>query len=1201
MEERESDRAFYEEGLEKMTPEEKKKAIELRKQELAERKKIPADREAEKKKFWAGAREQGGFTNPDGSPMSKGKMVKTVLWDRGAGKKKKKTGDAADDRKSSAKGIILAGAAIGGLATGLAAISEEMGERAIKSLIPWEIPDGSFRCPVNKNPMILGFGQTFIQSFSEGSIIRLKRMMGVGAAWLQNPLPAPMSFTLKFKIRTLDPGGVHIVLREGLDFSPKANERLDFDTKIMIGTHNNSVTAISDKGTIVAQIKRDQYPAASIPPGIFTPYWLSYDRGLIMLGFGQPGNNVILTWFDPKPNPNIDRIGLSCDSAEVEFSELFFSAPVISQLIPKKYYSEEKERTLVPGTSWLGYSFREPGRGAIAFEKKGGPATVTLALNAEEDSPRIIFTVGSESEEPITLCYKKAETQEYVEEQIGTISDPYPNSPDTWNTYWISNLYGQFVVGHSQPIITPAGQIIPPKPGNNLIACVSVPDLALADTIGFGLHPDYEDASVTIKNLSILPAAELNENLPPGYVERRRFSGPMQIVYPFSYLFRQSGQAVEVRDTISGETWYPAKTPQQLATYFFNVLIASDGSLSMSKHSDPKNAVKFGISAAAMAIQQGAGLVNTAATQVGQSGVDIISQIITAGASIGMTGVAVGMNIAAGSLTAEAKYGFRDQNAYVYTEKATRESNTATTIPEDVEKNRNQIDVILKEAAGYKIAFQDRFDAVKMNLANAKMLTEGARQGRSAEDRHNEQLKFFELFVTSYKRIIPLINHPIIGSNGAMKKNIFEALFFINQAVRTIYTQKTDLPQKQIVTEAVINLFLNARQNPYLLNNRVNDDRNRAKLWSKWIQDLAGAALTSIPSQGISLNPLFGEYLWFDEPNILPMSQNGSIFFEAEGLGDIFVGIIDNPQEVRNTENDIYEVVFGGNNNTKSFIRIKSLGRSVAEISGAENPLAVVTPLRKETFWVSLKDGKLSAGKGAWGEGKIMEWTDPYPIPGARFVGLSTWNNPVSFSSIRVGPPVEDLTPALRDEILKQQPEKKESDSDLQKRLLMQDHFKDLNEKDTLVNDDLTANDFVKNDMLAFDALTMGDIDELTRDILQDNIDAAAGGDPRKKLAAAQAQAAARAAKKPAGKKHEEKKSEDKDDKTAAEKKQLASQMASGGLGALFQEKFQLMGKNNISRTWNWTKEKMSKTRNLFRSKKTTGAPASQDKSTQTE
>jgi|GEM_PF-5089025 len=1155
--ERAADKAFYEEGIEKMTPDEKKKAIELRKAEQAARKQIPIDKEAEKKKFWANARAQGGFIQ-DGKPMSKGQMVKTVLWNRaaGGGKKKKSSGEA-DERSHTARNLVLAGAAIGGIATGIAAVSEDMGSKVIENLIPWEIPNGKFRCPITKNPMLVGFGHTMIQNYTEGSILSLKRMMGVGAAWLQNPLPTPMSFTLKFKVRVLDAGGVHIVLREGLDFSAKDPNRFEFGTKVMLGIIDNSVTAISDKGTIVSQIKKDQYAAASIPPGIFTPYWLSYDRGFMMLGLGQPGTNVILSWNDPAPNPNLDRIGLSCDTAQVEFSEIFFSAPVVSQLSQKRYFFDGKERALESGTSWLGYSFREPGRGTISFQKKGGPAVVSLALSHEEDAPRIKFTLGSECDEPITICYKNSQTQELTEEQVGVISDPYPNNPNEFNTYWVSNLYGQFTVGHSQPKTNQIGQTTEPRPGENLIACVTMPDLAQAGTIGFGLHPDYQDTSTTIKNLTIHQAAELNEDLPPGYVERRRFSGPLKVVCPFSYLFRQADSSVEVHDTISGQTWYPAKTPQQQATYFFNAIISPDGTMSMSEYGNSKNPVKFGLGAAAMAIQQVSGVVNTTATQIGQSGVDVISQVITAAASIGLTGVAVGMNVSAGALSAEAKYGFRDQNAYVYTEKVTRESNTTTTVPAVVQQNQAAISKILSDAAGYKQSIKDRFDMVKMNLANAQMIAEGARQGRSMEDRHNEQLKFFELYVTAYKQIIPLINHPIIGNNPGMKKDIFNALFFINQAVRSLYTQPSDLPQKQIVTEAVINLFLAARQNAYLLNNRVSDDRNRAKLWSGWIQSLAGAALTSVPSQGFTLNPLFGEYLWLNDPNIFPSTQNGSLFFEAQGLGDIFVGIIDNPQDVRNTENDVYEVVFGGNNNTKSFMRVKSLGRSVAEVGTAENPDAAVTPMKKETFWVSLKDGTLSAGKGAWGEGKILEWTDPYPIPGARFVGLSTWNSPVTFNSIRIGPAVEDLTPALREEILNRKPEPATSAEEA-KQKLMQDSFQDISEADTLTNDQLTQDDFVRNDALAFDSLMISDIDELTRDILQDNLDAAAGGDPRKKLAAAQAAAAA---KKPAQKKDAKK--DDKkeaDAKTAAQQKQLAQQMASGGLGAFFQEKAQLFG-----------------------------------------
>ena len=1163
---READRAFYD-ALERMTPEEQKAAKAAREEQQRTREKTPVNKAEEKAKYWQSARQQGGFINKDANGvetnMTKGQMVKKVLWDRMLGQKKT-TKENAADRKNKLTGMAkfaAKAAVIGAIPATLVALSDQIGDtpgNAMTSMIPWEIPDGKFRCPIDKNPLLLGFGTTLVQSFPEGGILQVKRMVGSGAAWLQNPLPTPLSFTMKFKVRTFDSGGVQIVLREGLDFKKTDDAKLDFDTKIMIGAFDNSVTAISDKGTIVAQIKKDQYPAAAVPPGLFTPYWLSYDKGLIMLGLGQPGNNVILTWHDPDFNEKVDHIGFSCDTAQIDYSEIFFSPAVTSVLSSKKYFFNDTEFKLAPTITWLSYPFREPGRGTFSFQKKGkGPAVISLALAPSEDAPQIRFPVGSRYDEPIMIRYKNSETNELVEEQIGVISDPYDNDENSLETYWVSNLYGQFTVGHSQPIVNASGQKYPPQPGMNMIACVTIPDLATAGTIGLATDPDTSDEAVSIKNITIHPAVDLQEDIPQGYVERRKFAGPLKVVYPFAYQFRQAGQSVEVHDSISGETWYPAKTPQQQATYFFNATIARDGTMSMKEIGKPKNPVQFGMTAGATALQQAAGLLNTTATQVGQSGVDPISQIITAAASIGLVGVATGINIAAGNLAAEAKHGFRDQNSYVYTEKVHADAKAITSLPPVVQSHKDQIDKLIANATQYKTSFMERFDAVKMELANAQMLAEGARQGRSKEDRHNEQLKFFELYVTSYKQIVKLINHPAIGSNAGMKKNIFEGLFFINQAATTIYTQKADLPQKQIVTDQVIQLLLNARQNPYLLNTRVSDDRNRSKLWSSWIQDLAGSMLTSVPGQSFTMNPMFGEYLWFDAPITLPLPMNGSLYFEAKGLGDIFVGIIDAPQEVRNSEKDVYEVVFGGNNNTKTFIRVKSLGRSVAEISSHENPNAAVTPMQSEKFWVSVKNGKISAGKGTWGEGKLVEWTDPYPMAQARFLGLSTWNSPVTFNSIRVGPAVEDLTPQLRDDILNKSTEKVVSAQAEEKTKLMQESFKDLEENDNLVNDDLTRNDFVKNDSLAFDMLMIPDLDELTHDVLQDNIDAAAGGDPRIR------QAAAAAAKKAADAKKAENKDDKKDDKTAAAQKQQAAQMASGGLGGFFQEKFQLFGKKD--------------------------------------
>ncbi len=1169
-EQREDDKAFHL-ALQTMTDAERKAALQERRQKLelrtakaeqVDKAKEKADRAKEKAGFWASVRNEGGFNRADGSAMSKTEMTKKVLWERmaGRGETSKKAARTRKEKLGGMAKFAAQGALIGAIPATLVALSEQIGDtpsNIITNLLPFEVPDGKFRCPISKNPLLVGFGSMPLQNFPEGGILQVKRMMGLGAAWLQNPLPTPLSFTLKFKVRTLDGGGAHIILREGLNFSAEAGEDIGFKTKIMIGAFNNTVTAISDAGTIVAQIKNDQYAAAAIPPGIFTPYWLSYDSGLVMLGLGQPGTNVILTWHDPDFDAKVDRIGLSCDKSQVEFSEIYFSPPVTSSLLQKQYMFKSEEITLSPATTWLEKGFREPGRGTVSFKKKGsGPAIVSIALAASDDAPQLKIPVGSKCDEPITVNYKDSTTGQIVEEQIGVVCDPYENSDDEYETYWVSNLYGQFTIGHSQPSTTAGGEKKPAVPGTHLIACVTVPDLATAGTIGFSSDPELDSSSVSVKNITIQPAVELEENIPEGYVERRKFMGNVISTYPFAYQFKQAGQSIEVHDQISGETWYPAATPQQMATYFFNAIIAADGGMTMKEIGSPKNPTKFGMQAGAVILQQTAGLLNTTATQVGQAGVDVASQIITAAASIGLASAAIGINISAGALNAQAKFGFRDQNAYVYKEKVSREKTATESIPPEVQANKTKIEAALAGAKEYKKSIDERFDSSKLTVANVKMAAEGALYLRTLDDRHREQLNFFEQYVTSVRKAISLISHPATLTPG-IKTDIARALFYINQMIAMLYSGPTDGPQKTIMTQTIIELLLDAQQNAYLLDPKISDDQKRSKLWASWIQDLAGAALNSGTSQGFSLSPLFGQYLWFNEPLALPASGNGSVYFEAQGIGDIFIGLIDTPGEVRNTEKDLYEIVFGGSNNTKSFLRIKSLGRSVAETSVDTDNNAAVDPMNTEKCWISVKNGTISAGKGGWGTGKLFEWTDPYPLLNVSYIGLSTWNNPVTFSNIHVGPPVEELTPEKITQLLSTTITKTVSAASEAKTNLMKDRFEDLgSDQDALVTDILTQNDFVRNDALAWDALSAPEADQLTYDILQNTLDNNFNGPPPPQKITSNTQATIN--KKAAEKNVSQ--PGDQNDQTAAQQKQALASMATGGLGGLFQEMHSLVG-----------------------------------------
>jgi hypothetical protein len=62
-----------------------------------------------------------------------------------------------------------------------------------------------------------------------------------------------------------------------------------------------------------------------------------------------------------------------------------------------------------------------------------------------------------------------------------------------------------------------------------------------------------------------------------------------------------------------------------------------------------------------------------------------------------------------------------------------------------------------------------------------------------------------------------------------------------------------------------------------------------------------------------------------------------------------------------------------------------------------------------ERYWfrVELQDeptkcAKLQCGRGPMGENVLLEWTDPKPITGLKYIGLSCWNQPTTYCDLRV-------------------------------------------------------------------------------------------------------------------------------------------------------------------------------------------------------
>ena len=199
-----------------------------------------------------------------------------------------------------------------------------------------------------------------------------------------------------------------------------------------------------------------------------------------------------------------------------------------------------------------------------------------------------------------------------------------------------------------------------------------------------------------------------------------------------------------------------------------------------------------------------------------------------------------------------------------------------------------------------------------------------------------------------------------------------------------------------------MNMLIRALSNTYLINPESKQDQAARDSWYKTILEISTDIFKYAKKDtAINLQPLYGEYVWFPAP--LPLEDDGMVIFEANALGDVFIGFAQEPFRVRNTDNKLYEVTLGGWENTRHVIRIKSLGKSAKTLTKEENPDAMFRQNKFEAYWVSLKNGLVRVGKGAPGKNMIMEWQDPFPWKGIKYVGFSNWDIPITLRNVQVG------------------------------------------------------------------------------------------------------------------------------------------------------------------------------------------------------
>jgi hypothetical protein len=808
-----------------------------------------------------------------------------------------------------------------------------------------------------KSPKVSGFAKQIIPGFGPGQNINLSPLISKGAAWMEQSFKTEGKATISFLSKASDKGDVQILLGNNIS--------LDYTWKIIIGGGRNTRSQIikreikngKTEDVVVAEVSKEQNPLAAITTGIFVPYWVSVDDGSILVGVSTtPGENILMAWRDPNPRTKVSRVGFGTHDANVEYTGVSMSSPVTTHEPESIYTTESGTASASSNPTWLKSTFRVPGRGTMAFEVKAGEsANILLSEQADKDADHYKLTLTKNENDPAILS--KWDKGEYIEltKSQNQYNKENSLSEKEFKKFWISMAKGRIFVGQGE-----LGENLflyhwDLKPFEKILHCA----------IG------SEKGGAQFKDITIAPpisvSAKTEKESYKDEKDRFQFKGSLHVISPYEYLLTQEGQSVKFEDKINKKTYYPGKTPQQNAKYYFMLMLQKDGFPQLEWVREPENPQKLALEKAAFISRAEGDAWLQASTYV--QGMGALGGLAGVAASIAWGLKGQKLMASAGKKEAGAQFEFRSHDSYAFTDQAMQSQLARSSVPEEARAN--------KAKATEKIEL-------------------GGKWTPSTLDK-------LERLIPLYQQVINLINHPYVVRDQYIKKSLFDAMGTLYEAHQTLHADpRTPV---DLTYSGLINLFISAYNNAYLIDESNKKEVKIKEVWYSQFNELTRQLLAKDPETKLSLKPCYGEYVWLNEQFEEP--GKGSISFEAKGNNDLFIAFSSIPFKVRNTDTSIYETVIGGWDNSKTVIRIRSLDKSVAE---TESPDTLVNPIKFQRYWVSVNNGKVVVGKDDLDEkNKVFEWTDPYPIKDVAYVGISNWNAPAEFKNLQIGPPVDGV------------------------------------------------------------------------------------------------------------------------------------------------------------------------------------------------
>lgn len=884
--------------------------------------------------------------------------------------------------------------------------------------------------PMKKKPRVAGFAETQFEDFKEGATLSLMPLLSKGIAWLEKPLATPGRTTITFTAVAGDAGGVEVIFGQEIS--------TNFVWKVIIGGWNNAKSGIINrtlenslpKETLVAHVLPQEdstnteipaHPLACVPPGQLVPYWVTIDNGLILVGMGSPGENIFMSWRDPNPPQSISYIGLASDTDSVEYSNILLGSPTVIEKAGRVYKTVTKDLSPKKQIIWTDTPFRVNNRGAVAMTIQGQEQVAIVLGNdtnpSTEDFYQIVF--GYKKNEGIAV-QKWIESEKRLKTISSITAASYKNlilDPQKKIPFWISYNYGQIMVGQ--------GAI-----GKNLLLCIK--DIAPLEAIRSIGYAALSGASAAISAMAIYPPLSFTLE---SSVAALDFSGKLTVIFPFEYQFSQLEQSIKMEDLVNHQSFYVAATPQQGSLYPFILSLDKMGTPKLDPYGrviddrfkdiqelmtkaqaeikKQRDAIaqlsKIGVQEKESFDKQAKGKnaeaaqetsIATAARQVGLmmankgsltgnpfaaiAGMTMImgalgtataaekaltcagdlelqgkeAQIAIDRRAIVETEKAEQMDAMQALLSGQAKFSFRASDSYVYIDKADRGSlGSAVISPESAEK----------------------ISYVQSTLSTLATPT----------------IKTFATYISTVEKVILSITDLAVVGDANVRKQIYTTLQVMFEAYSSFFPNPDARPAA--IHSQIMNILLSAYNNTFLNNELDTEEATVKKAWITWINSLVEPYL-GLSNTEIIFEPMFGEYIWFPQPIV-----DGKVMFtfQAKAANDIFIAFSPIKQAVRNTSTDLYEVVLGGWDDTKSVIRVKSLDYSAAEVMTED----LLNTLDYQTYWIAFDNGLIKVGTGqdpTNANSMFFEWQDPYPNHDSpiKYIGFSCWNSPMTLKNI---------------------------------------------------------------------------------------------------------------------------------------------------------------------------------------------------------